>query len=196
MTTAAAAAAAGAPQRRSPLLHRRPRLMWLHPHSLPVPLAPLHCHCAQCQVSRGWLRRRASMPCFKVLFRTEFHCRRTRHRVAALRSHDLLHRGRSMRASMPCSKVPFRTEFHCRRTRQMLTCCAAKCLSGPSSIAKELAIEQRLLVLTICCTGERACVGPAKVRTSHARRRARRSRRASGARLRRVLCTMHGTKLE
>jgi hypothetical protein len=133
------------------------------------------------------------MPCSKVLFRTEFHCRRTRHRVAALRSHDLLHRGRSMRALMPCSKVPFRTEFHCRRTRQMLTCCAAKCLSGPSSIAKELAIEQRLLVLTMCCTGKRACVGPTKVRTSHARRRARRSRRASGARLRRVLCTMHGT---
>ena len=133
------------------------------------------------------------MPCSKMLFRTEFHCRRTRHRVAAPRSHDLLHRGRSMRASMQCSKVPFRTEFNCRRTRQMLTCCLPKCLSAPSSIAKELAIEQRLLVLTIRCIQEGACVGPTKVRISHARRRARRNRRASEARLYRFLCTMHGT---
>ena len=50
----------------------------------------------------------ADMLCCKVPLRTEFHCERTRHRAEAPRSHDVLHREKSMRRPyesphQPCS---------------------------------------------------------------------------------------------
>ena len=43
-------------------------------------------------------------------------------------------------------------------------CRVSKCHAGPNSFAEELSVEQTLLVLTICCIEEAACVGHTQFR--------------------------------